>query len=92
MTYRSDEIEIVESWREVWWDLVHDKEFITAVTGTLGRVMPPVEKRRIQDAYGKRVHKGCGGEVALHPDNPDVGVYRAIMVCAKCHKEIVVEI
>jgi len=85
--WKSDEIEIVEYWREVWWNIETDAEWIGAVTGTPWMPLsayPTLERRRIQEIYGRPVHKNCGGNLEVaRVDNCTEGF---TLECLKCGK------
>ena len=83
--WRSPEIEIVEDWQEVWWNMETDTLFYGAITGTPWQPLPTLERRRIQNIYGKPVHKGCGGSLQVaRIDNCTEGY---TIECLRCGKE-----
>ena len=69
MYRNAKEIEIVEDWRIVWWDLDNDKPYTMAIPGTL----PKLEQRRIQNIYGKPVHRNCGGDLEVAREQEGCG-------------------
>lgn len=91
MTWRSPEIEVIEHWRDVWWNLETDTEFTQAVTGTPWMPLsayPKLERRRIEDIYGKAVHKGCGGEFEVTGEEIPCEKNQFVIRCLKCGKYI----
>jgi hypothetical protein len=83
-----DEIEVVEWWEIVWWDLKRDTTFNGSLTGTL----PSIEQRRIQHIYGKEVHKGCGGDLTVSHTGECEGKFAFPVQCLKCGKIFCAEV
>jgi hypothetical protein len=88
--YMSPYIETIKHFREVWWDFDNDREYYPAVTGTPFTVLPTLHRRRIEDIYGKQVHKGCGGELDV-VDGYDCGKYGVRLCCKSCGFEFCAE-
>jgi hypothetical protein len=88
MTFTNkDEIKVIEDWRFVFWDLKNDVEFTGAITGTPWQPIPPVEKRLIQNVYGKIVHVPDDGELELVFDgDASCNPYQVRMRCKTCGK------
>jgi hypothetical protein len=70
--------------------LDHEVEFYGASTGTPGMPLPRLERRVIQNIYGKPVHKACGGN--LDVSRHDTCTEGFTMVCLKCGKEICADV
>jgi hypothetical protein len=85
----SHEIKVVEDWRWVWWDKVEDREYFGSATGT---VINHVERRHIQNIYGRIAHIPDDGKLQLVFDSEDCGEYQVRLRCLTCGKEFCADI
>jgi hypothetical protein len=75
-----NEIKTERVFYHVWWDLQKDRVYVP-ITGTI----PPLERRWIQDAYGRIVHLPDSGELLIV--DGECGYLQVRLKCQICGKE-----
>lgn len=95
MLRNSQEIKVIQDWQWVIWDRLGDCIFTASVTGTIAHEKfeqrPRLERRLIQNVFGKPVHAPDDGELEILNCN-DCDGYHIRLRCKICSKEFIAEI
>lgn len=91
MAWRSEEIEIVPDWQTVLWDVVKGEIYQGGLPTGTNPIMwggkPRLQERRIENIYGRPIHKDCGGSLEIAKEQDGCGNMQARVRCISCGKE-----